>query len=432
MSKPGKSWVYALLKPLVKAGSLLFFRKVKVLGLEHLPHNRPVILVANHQNAMLDPVISCLHIDKQLHWLTRSDVFKKGFVENLLRRFNMLPVYRERDNVKDLKGRNERTFEECYRRLQENAVICMFPEGTHRGKKQLFALKKGLARLAFGAIEHGVQRPVIVPVGLDYTDYYHPLGTLQLHVGKPIEVHDYSARYSDDSARTIVQLMEEVRMALSAQMIDVQTDHNYTALMQLEALVWSMYARLPEEKRFRKFQKLTHDWAAEDALPAEVRKLIHTYSHEASELLIDEWRVGQLKATAFSWWAILLHLPLAFMALPAWLLFSPFHAFTEFFIRNNVKDTLFNNSIRMVFWVFLSPIWWIMTSALLSIFLGPMVWVLLISACSGILALKWWPHFSKWRMLWRIHRLRKTAPERFEKWHSGREALVRRLRTMLD
>ncbi|MBL0315430.1 MAG: 1-acyl-sn-glycerol-3-phosphate acyltransferase [Flavobacteriales bacterium] len=99
-------------------------------------------LLANHQNAMLDPLMVCLASKNQLHWLTRADIFRKPSMNWLLRKINMLPVYRERDRVADLAKKTQETFDECYAGMKPNSVICIFPEGTHRGKKQLVPLKK--------------------------------------------------------------------------------------------------------------------------------------------------------------------------------------------------------------------------------------------------------------------------------------------------
>ena len=55
----------------------------------------------------------------------------------------MLPVYRERDKVEGMFDKNDQIFKECYARIASGAVIALFPEGTHRGRKQLFQFKKG-------------------------------------------------------------------------------------------------------------------------------------------------------------------------------------------------------------------------------------------------------------------------------------------------
>ncbi|MFM2227059.1 MAG: hypothetical protein RL664_402 [Bacteroidota bacterium] len=150
-----KSWVYEIFRIILVFGLRLFHRKFRVVGYENLKGSEiPTIVVGNHQNALLDPILCCSVITQQLHWLTRSDVFKPGFVSAFLSKANMLPVYREKDNVPDLRDRNEAIFQECYKRLNRGQWISLFPEGTHKGKKSLNTpLKKGIGRLIIGTFE---------------------------------------------------------------------------------------------------------------------------------------------------------------------------------------------------------------------------------------------------------------------------------------
>ena len=177
-----------MLRPFVWTGIHFFFRRVVVAGAHRVPQDRPVVMVANHQNALLDPVVLCISTNAQLNWLTRADVFKNPLVNRFLRRINMLPVYRERDRVADLHDRNNEIFSMCYERMKNYSIIGIFPEGTHRGKKQLVPLKKGLARLVIGAHEAGVRDLCILPVGLDYESFYEPQKNLLVKFGEPIEV----------------------------------------------------------------------------------------------------------------------------------------------------------------------------------------------------------------------------------------------------
>jgi 1-acyl-sn-glycerol-3-phosphate acyltransferase len=50
-----------------------YYRRIKVFGSENLPKKGAVIIISNHQNALLDPVISCVLLRRQIHWLTRAD-----------------------------------------------------------------------------------------------------------------------------------------------------------------------------------------------------------------------------------------------------------------------------------------------------------------------------------------------------------------------
>ena len=46
-----------LLLRLVRALVRLFYRRIEVTGLSHVPREGPVLLVANHANGLVDPMI---------------------------------------------------------------------------------------------------------------------------------------------------------------------------------------------------------------------------------------------------------------------------------------------------------------------------------------------------------------------------------------
>ena len=184
------SLVYEIFRFILVFGLRLFHKKFRVVGYENLKGSEiPTIVVGNHQNALLDPILCCSVITQELHWLTRSDVFKPGLISAFLRKANMLPVYREKDNVGDLRDRNDAIFRECHKRLNRGQWISLFPEGTHKGKKSLNTpLKKGVGRLIIGTFEANpnLQKIRILPLGLEYSEFFEKDGNFMLRIGNPI------------------------------------------------------------------------------------------------------------------------------------------------------------------------------------------------------------------------------------------------------
>jgi len=244
-----------MLRPFVWMGIRFFFRRVVVAGAHRVPSNRPVVIVANHQNALLDPVVLCVSSTKQLHWLTRADVFKNPLVDRFLRSINMLPVYRERDRVADLHNRNNEIFRQCYERMKSNAIIGIFPEGTHRGKKQLVPLKKGLARLVIGAYEEGVRGLCILPVGLDYESFYDPQKNLIVKFGEPIEVDAFLTQPDATHAKLHTEITEAVHEALVKLMIHIDSDDVHSEILSLKPLIDAKWSGESLMKKYEVFHK---------------------------------------------------------------------------------------------------------------------------------------------------------------------------------
>ena len=86
--------LYEVLRPIISSGLRLFHNEFYVFGYENLKGSHiPTIVVANHQNALLDPILCSTVFYEQLHWLTRSDVFKPGIISWILKLFLNILAY---------------------------------------------------------------------------------------------------------------------------------------------------------------------------------------------------------------------------------------------------------------------------------------------------------------------------------------------------
>ena len=183
-----KNLFNAILRLLVKVALHGYFRKIIVEGKENLPKNRPVILVANHQNALIDPLLLATHTRLNPWFLTRAAVFTNGFVSSLLHYIRMLPVYRVRDGFSTIQ-QNQQTFDETFEVLRKNGTVVIFAEGSHSLVRNLRPLSKGFTRMAFGLKEKYPElEPVILPVGLQFSAHMRSGSTVRITIGEAIPV----------------------------------------------------------------------------------------------------------------------------------------------------------------------------------------------------------------------------------------------------
>lgn len=383
---------------------------------------------------MLDPVLICVFTPKQLHWLTRADVFKNPLVKKILYRLNMMPVYRERDGVENIREENQKVFEECFRRLSKNTVVAMFPEGGHRGRKQLSPFKKGVGRLSLGAMEFlGDKDIYILPVGLDYSGYYDYHPEFYLEVGSPISLKPFYEKSKVDFNGAMNDLIAKGTEELQKLMIDVKDEKSYDWIMKMRELVMSLANDGSFKSQFKYYREFTKRAITNDFV-GKNQDLIAQYFTLNEKHRLDELENNVTISKQF------LRLVLLGILLPIYLLsrtfYLPVERFIEGFVKKNIKDLLFKNSIRMAFFTFLGPIYIIAIFSVVSIFLG---WTfsttLLIIASTmvgGRLAIAWLRIYNRWQKGRRWLRWNKNINStEFENWSKLRSGILSRISELM-
>lgn len=171
----------------MRIGFTFYFKKVKVSGTENVPKNTPLLFVANHQNALVDPLLIGAYTPRELNFLTRSDVFSTPLITALLSTVNMLPIYRIKDGINSL-AKNEEVFEKCYSILNKQGTVLIFPEGNHNIKRRVRVLSKGFTRIIHGALEKKPDEDIyVLPIGINYTNAKKYGSSVHIIYGKPIK-----------------------------------------------------------------------------------------------------------------------------------------------------------------------------------------------------------------------------------------------------
>ncbi|MFN7143790.1 MAG: 1-acyl-sn-glycerol-3-phosphate acyltransferase [Myxococcota bacterium] len=158
----------------------LFYPTLAVTGAP--PADGPVLLVANHPNGLLDPVVLRLGVDRPVAFLAKSTLFANPLGKRVMEAFSAIPVYRakEADTAK-----NEETFALCRAHLRDGGWLALFPEGISHDLPALQPLKTGAARIA---LTSGVEGLRVVPVGLLYEEKEIFRSRVALAFGVPIPV----------------------------------------------------------------------------------------------------------------------------------------------------------------------------------------------------------------------------------------------------
>jgi glycerol-3-phosphate O-acyltransferase/dihydroxyacetone phosphate acyltransferase len=219
---------YTVMKPLVKVGLRVFFRRLEVRHRNRLRLPGPLMLCSNHPNTLMDPLVTAIHRREPIAFLAKSTFFKNPILGAIMRSGNCIPIYRRQDaegadapTPAQLAASNEASFGRCYDYLERGGTVMIFPEGTSVSERRLRPLKTGAARIALGTearhdFKLGLQ---LVCVGTNYFDPSRFRSDVLLNVAPPIKVADYAARYHQDPDAAADELTEEIRKRLTRRLV---------------------------------------------------------------------------------------------------------------------------------------------------------------------------------------------------------------------
>lgn len=188
----------------------LFFRRIEIVGREHIPADKPVMFAANHPNGLVDPLFFLCFAPRRVSVLAKAPLFRYPLIGYFVRALDSVPVYRKQDNT---SGSNEETFARAREVLSSGGSIAIFPEGTTHSDPQLRELKTGAARIALGSQLPSV---VIVPAGIYYTAKQTFRSEALVWFGEPIEAKGDVRELTDEIEKQLdaVTLQADSKAAL--------------------------------------------------------------------------------------------------------------------------------------------------------------------------------------------------------------------------
>lgn len=228
----------ALIRRLARLLLGLFYRRVEVVGAERVPATGPLIVAANHQNALVDPMLVLATFPRPLRPLAKAPLFRHPVIAPFLRLAGAIPVERRQDPGSD-PARNAAMFRAAAATLRAGGAILIFPEGVSQAEPTLMPLRTGAARMALAAEgADGVPAGVtVLPVGL----VFHEPGTFRtgwalVLVGEPVPLEDLVAlsRTAPDAA--VRQLTERLADALRHLIVEARDRRLYRLAEAAEAI----------------------------------------------------------------------------------------------------------------------------------------------------------------------------------------------------
>ncbi len=205
------------------------YRHIKYVGEENIPQDGAVIFAPNHTNALQDArAILSINSERKV-FVARADIFRHKRLAKIFRWLKIMPIRRMRDGANEVL-QNDETENRAIATLKEGVPFCILPEGKHQTKHSLLPLGKGIFRITIRANEEfGHEKPIyIVPVGLEYSDWFHLWDTLIINIGKPINATEFIKQHADlERPKLILEMREELTKRMREQIMWVPDDENY-------------------------------------------------------------------------------------------------------------------------------------------------------------------------------------------------------------
>ena len=175
--------------------------KVKVDGAEHIPRNRSIIFMGNHQSNF--DILSLFQaIPVRFNWLAKEELFRTPLLGRSMRAAGYIPVNRGdgRDSLRSL--------DMAARLVSSGTSIAIFPEGTRSNDGNLLPFKRGGFVLAAKA---GVP---IVPFSINGSMRINPPDNLLFLKPGIIRIRFSPPVQTGTTGENQMSVMDQVRTAI--------------------------------------------------------------------------------------------------------------------------------------------------------------------------------------------------------------------------
>ena len=234
--------LYAIMRRLATIALRWYYRDVEVVGAERVPLDVPMLVVANHPNAVVDPMLVATTLPRRVTFTGKATLFENPFLRFFLGALGMVPLRRASDERarRDAGGapdpkRNAEAFRAVVAALAARRAVLIFPEGKSHDEPAIAPLKTGTARMALQARAAGVRDVTILPIGFVFEDKARPRTKILVEIGEPLSLDGWAPA----SANAPESLTAEIDRRLRALTMNFET---VAAAAEVERLAGTLAA----------------------------------------------------------------------------------------------------------------------------------------------------------------------------------------------
>ena len=395
---------------LVRLALRIYFQRIEVTGLEHVPTDTPVIFVLNHPNALVDPVFLLCLAPRRVSFLAKAPLFRMPLIGYLVKAMDSLPVYRRQDEGEDV-SKNEETFIAARKLLARGGTIGICPEGVSHDAPGLKPIKTGAARISLAAVSTGeVSNLKIVPAGLYYTSKTSFRSDALLYFGNPIAVQPVTLEPDGTPPRDAVrELSNRIEKALREVILDAKHEEELQTTARAERIFSSalndgsgesLKHELRLQQRFIKAYSVLQERQPERLRRLELRMI--RFEEELNQAGVDPDELSPPGSTLRVFAAIvrrsILFLLMLGPAVIGTLAHWPAYKLGGYLARRISRDSDdVTSTVKIISAMLLFPLTWIVLAVLGYVYLGWMaaVLVLVVVPFAGYMAIVFFEELDK-------------------------------------
>lgn len=223
---------YRLVRAVAAVLLWLFYRRVDVSHVERIPPRGPVVIAANHHNALVDAMLIVTSVPRRITPLAKAPLFRHPLIGPFLKLVGAVRVHRRVDGADP--AQNAAMFTAAVDALRGGGALLIFPEGTSQPRPTLMPLRTGAVRIVLSAAAEGV-RAALVPVGLVFDDPgTFRAATALVSVGPPVVADDAIRQYREAPEAAVRAFTERLADAIRAEIVEAEDHHTLELLATLE------------------------------------------------------------------------------------------------------------------------------------------------------------------------------------------------------
>ena len=232
-----------------------------MLNPQYLNTEGPLIIICNHPNTLLDPLMAVQQTQERPFMLANYSLFKNPVARIILSTLYCIPVQRSKDIPVGQTPKNDEAFRRSVEHLHAGGSIFLAPESLSENGRQLRPFKSGISRIVLSALHDwkNDDKPLrILPVGLTYFDPKKPNSDVVINVGEPIDIKKETENLPEHYKKAVDELTLIIENKVRPLVIDCANKDEDAFLKKVETVLQNDNPVSTEKKfwRSKNFLKL--------------------------------------------------------------------------------------------------------------------------------------------------------------------------------